>query len=91
MVKPRFWTHMGVIAEQKEAVLPNTPLVELAGQNRVLIENHLGVLAYSLEEIQVKVKYGKLSVTGDNLRLLQLSKEQLVITGRIDGIQLHRR
>ncbi len=91
MVKPRFWTHMGAVAEQKADVLSNTPLVELAGQNRVLIENHLGVLAYSLEEIQVKVKYGKLSVTGDNLRLLQLSREQLVITGRIDGIQLCRR
>lgn len=64
------------------------PLVEVAGKNRVLIENHLGVLAYSLEEIQIKVSYGKLSVTGTQLKLLEMNREQLVIQGNIDSLAL---
>ena len=52
-----------------------TPLAELAGYNRVLIENHMGVLAYSTQEIQIKVQYGRLTINGCDLRLLQLSKE----------------
>ena len=67
------------------------PLVEIAGLHRVLIENHLGVLAYSLEEIEVKVTYGKLTIEGSDLRLSQLSRDQLVIHGRIDAVRLHRR
>lgn len=67
------------------------PIVEIAGPNRVLVENHLGVLAYSLDEIQIKVTYGKLSVSGHNLKLMQLSREQLVITGTIECLQLLRR
>lgn len=67
------------------------PLLELAGDSRVLIENHHGVLAYSLEEIQIKVKYGKLSVGGSDLKIMQMSKEQLVICGQIDKICLFRR
>lgn len=86
MEKPHILTHTG-----KSNILKKIPLVELAGQNRVLIENHLGVLAYSLEEIQVKVSYGKVMVTGNNLKLMQLSREQLVITGHIDTLQLYRR
>ncbi len=70
--------------------LTKIPLVELAGQNRVLIENHLGVLAYSLEEIRIKVVYGSLTVAGDGLKLMELCKEQLVITGHIDTIRLFR-
>ena len=66
------------------------PIVELAGQNRVLIENHFGVLAYSPEEIQVKVTYGRISVLGMGLKLLQLSNEQLVINGQIDAVKIGR-
>ena len=67
------------------------PIAELAGANRVLIENHQGVLAYSLEEIHIKTSYGKIGVIGENLHLLQLNREQLVINGRIDALQLFRR
>jgi len=75
----------------KTNILSKVPLVELAGQNRVLIENHLGVLAYSLEEIQVKVCYGSVRVIGSELRLMEMNKEQLVISGRIDALQLFGR
>ena len=67
------------------------PLVEIVGQNRVLIENHLGVIGYSSEEIQVKVCYGKLSVAGSCLQFMQINREQLVITGRIDTVALYGR
>ena len=72
-------------------ILTKLPLVELAGQNRVLIENHQGVLAYSTKEIQIKVCYGCISIRGEELQLLEMSRIQLVICGRIDGLQVFRR
>ena len=69
-------------------VLHKLPIVEMAGRNRVLIENHQGVLGYSLEEISVKMCYGCVCVTGCDLRLLQLSREQLVISGLVSAIRL---
>lgn len=75
----------------KTNILSKVPLVELAGQNRVLIENHLGVLAYSLEEIQIKVCYGSVCIIGSDLRLLEMNREQLVICGKIDALQLFGR
>lgn len=71
--------------------LPGQPVVELAGDRRVLIENHRGVTGYSREEICVKVSYGIVRVCGCGLELSRMTREQLVISGRIDGISLQRR
>lgn len=71
--------------------LPGVPVVELAGDQRVLIERHCGVVEYSGERICVKVRYGLVAVSGCGLELTCMTREQLVITGRIDGISLQRR
>ena len=70
--------------------LPGLPLVELAGDHRVLIENHCGVTAYSDQEICVRVKYGQICISGNNLELLCMTKERLIIQGSIDGVQLFK-
>ena len=71
--------------------LPGQPIVEIAGDRRVLIENHFGVKAYGRERIMVKVKYGFVCVCGCGLELLRMTREQLVIKGRIDSVTLQRR
>lgn len=81
---------MALAADLPGEALPGLPLLELAGEQRVLIERHRGVIAYGREEICVKVSYGCISVTGEGLELARMTKEQLVITGRINGIQLFR-
>lgn len=71
--------------------LPGMPIVEIAGECRVLIERHGGVTEYSRERISVKVRYGTVTVCGCGLELTRMTKEQLVISGRIDSVQLQRR
>lgn len=71
--------------------LPGMTVAELAGDRRVLIEGHKGVTEYCRERVCVKVGYGWLCVTGCGLELRQMSRQQLVISGRIDGIQLRRK
>lgn len=67
------------------------PLVELSGDRRVLVENHCGVTEYSQERIGIKVSFGWVLICGCRLELARMSKEQLIITGRIDGITVCRR
>lgn len=65
-----------------------TPLLELSGERRVLIENHFGVTQYSKQEICIKVNFGCICISGSDLELACMSRERLVITGCIHGIQL---
>lgn len=74
----------------QEAV-PGLPLVEICGEKRVLIENHRGVLSYGSEGIHVCVSYGEVVVRGCGLELAKMTREQLVICGRIDSVSLVRR
>ncbi len=66
------------------------PLVEISDDRRVLVEQHQGVVAYGCGEICVRVRYGLIRVRGASLRLANMTAEQLVICGRIDGVELLR-
>ena len=81
-------TREGALQDQP---LPGLPIVELAGNRRVLIENHRGVREYSRERIGVKVKSGLVVVCGQGLELSRMTRELLVIRGTIEGIRLERR
>ena len=72
-------------------VVAGKPIIEIAGDRRVLIENHQGVAAYGREKILVHVKFGSVCICGCNLEMLRMTKEQLVIYGRIDSVGLQRR
>ena len=70
--------------------LPGVPLLELAGMNRVMIENHTGVTEYSNTQICVSVCNGWYRVSGRELSLSYMSRCQLVISGKIDSVTVER-
>jgi len=69
---------------------PGVPVVEIAGECRVLIERHNGMTEYSRERICVKVRYGHVCICGSGLELAHMTQYQLVISGRIDCVKILR-
>ena len=78
-------------AELTDEILPGQTVIELIGEGRVFVEGHEGVSAYSGEEVCVQVRFGVAKITGSNLKLTQISKIQLIISGDITAVQLIRR
>ena len=70
--------------------MPGVPIVEMAGNRRVLIENHRGVAEYQKTRIIILVKSGKIIVTGINLEICHMSRHQMVIVGCIDSVSIER-
>lgn len=87
----RLWERLADGIALSEEVMPGKPLVEICGNDRVLIENHRGVKGYGQERIIVAVTYGEIHICGRCLQLHRMSRERLVIRGRIDHVALHRR
>lgn len=79
-----------IARQSAQTVTPKT-LVELWGQNRVLVEHHKGILRYGTEEILVGATFGALHVRGAELRLCCMSREQLFISGCITAVELEGR
>ncbi len=71
--------------------VPGYPIVEIAGTQRVLIENHKGIAEYRDDQILVKVPFGTVCVCGYKLEILRMTKEQLIICGCIHSVGLQRR
>jgi len=86
-----FWQQLADAADLPGEDLPGQSIVEIAGDSRVLIEHHRGVSCYSTEQIGVKVTFGCVLISGCGLELAWMTKEQLVIRGRIDSVALQRR
>ena len=72
-------------------LLPGLPIVEICDKDRVLIENHRGIIKYGSDDVCVKVKYGCVCVNGCQLKLNRMSKNKLVINGRIHSVTLRGR
>lgn len=87
----RIWAHLAETADLPGESVPGQSVLELMGENRILIEHHRGVQEYSREKIGVKVGFGSVIICGCGLELVHMTKEQLVIRGRIDVVTLHRR
>ena len=83
--------HLADRTELEGEPLPGCPVVELAGDRRVLIERHKGVMEYGTERIRVQVSYGVICIEGCGLELIKMTPQQLVIGGRIDSVSLQRR
>jgi len=85
-----FWERLSIGMDLPGESLPTLPLIEIVGEHRVLVENHKGVIGYSDGEICVKVKFGFIRISGSQLMLSKLTKQQLVISGFIDSVSLCR-
>ena len=81
------------LAESTDLAMVPTPtqsLVEIYGDCRVLIENHLGISEYSRQVVSVFTKSGILSVSGLRLRIALMTKNRMVICGQIHGVTLSK-
>lgn len=86
-----FWQRLAQQKDLNAQPLPGLPIVELAGERRVLIEEHQGVEAYSPLEIGIRVPFGRILVRGTGMELTRMTREQLVIHGNIESVSLERR
>ena len=64
------------------------PVIEIAGDCRVLIEYHKGVSEYTSDHISVKVRYGQVCVWGERLEVACMTSTQLIVRGNIHRLEL---
>ena len=60
--------------------------VSIHGQNDVKVENFRGISCYTCEEIRLLTRTRFLSVTGKKLNIVAYSREEIEISGQIQGL-----
>ncbi len=64
------------------------PKMVISGNQQLVIVNHRGVIEYERSVIRVGTKLGELKITGVELALISVLKEELVIAGKIGLIEM---
>lgn len=89
-MEKHFMERIVTAADLQDEPIPGLPLVEIVGDRRVLIEQHYGVTQYGSCRISVRVKYGAVVISGAQLELTRMTGQQLIVTGKIECVQLER-
>lgn len=67
-----------------------TPKVTILGFNKMLIENYRYILEYQDFFIRIKMATGLININGINLKMNEMTKDDLIITGEIEGVEFEK-
>ena len=76
------------ILEFPKEIGSNQPRITMLGFNQLLIENYKGILEYEEFFIKINTYIGIININGFNLELNNLTDDDILITGKIDSIDI---
>lgn len=74
------------LLEIPEELTTDQPKVTIMGFEQVLIENYRGILEYQDYFIRLNTYIGMININGFNLKLEEMTSDDILVTGKIDSI-----
>jgi sporulation protein YqfC len=74
------------ILELPQEVATNEPKITLVGFNEMLIENYKAILEYEDFYIKINTHIGAININGFNLRLKEMTGDDIMVIGNIESI-----
>ena len=78
------------ILEVPMEVSSQTPKITIQGFSKMLIENYKVILEYQDIYIRIKTYSGIINVTGFNLKLNDMTSDDIMIEGDIDSVDFEK-
>lgn len=86
--KQKKYTKLSSLLEMPREVVSTDAKITILGFDEIFIENYKNILEYQDIFIRVNTFQGIVNVNGYNLKLEQMTNEDIKITGRVDSIEL---
>lgn len=90
MKKAKKYTKLDSLLELPREVVSTDVKVTVNGFDEVLIENYKNILEYQDVLVKVNTFEGAISVYGFNLKLEQMTDEDIKVNGQIDTIEFEK-
>ena len=78
------------ILEVPKEISTNEPKITIAGFKKMLIENYKVILEYQDIYIRIKTYIGIVNINGFNLKLGEMTSDDIVITGDIETVDFEK-
>ena len=76
------------LLEMPRELVTKEPKITIISFKEMLIENYKGVLEYEDYFVRVNTYIGIININGFNLKLNQISSDDIIITGKISSIEI---
>lgn len=76
------------LLELPKEITTTQPKITIMGFEEMLIENYKGILEYENFYIRLATFIGIININGFNLKLNQMKEDTILVTGKIDSIDL---
>lgn len=71
-------------------VISKIPKITITGFEELFIENFKGILEYEDFFARIKTEIGIININGFNLKLNQMTEEDILVTGKIESIDFEK-
>ncbi len=88
--KPKKYTKLDSLLEIPREVASSDIKITISGFDEVLIENYKNILEYQDILIKINTYEGAVSIYGLNLKLENMTDEDIKVKGKIDSIEFER-
>ena len=88
--KPKKYSKLDSLLEIPREVVSTDIKITISGFDEIFIENYKNILEYQDILIKVNTYEGTVTIYGFNLRLEELTDEDIMVKGKIDTIELER-
>ena len=88
--RPKQYTKLDNLLELPREVTSSDIKITIIGFDEILIENYKNILEYQDVLIKVNTFDGTVTIYGFNLKLEQMTEEDIKVKGKIDTIEFER-
>ena len=78
------------LLEIPQEIYSNVPKITITGFNEMIIENFKGILEYEDYYIRINTSLGIIIVNGYELRLENMTNDDIKVTGKIEKFDIER-
>ena len=78
------------ILEMPSEINKNNSKITINSFNELLIENYKGILEYEEFYVKINTEIGAININGFNLKLEQITEDDIIVKGIINSIDLDR-
>lgn len=73
-----------------EGVFDDIPQVTCYGKDRVVVSNYTGIIEYEEYTVKLNSGAGTIYIFGDNLRITELTIDDIMVCGKIHSVEFER-
>ena len=84
--KSKKYTKLDSLLEMPREVVSTDVKMTILGFNEIIIENYKNILEYEELFIKINIFEGTINIHGFNLRLEQMTDDNIKVVGKIDSI-----